>query len=277
MLGIIFSVITRALRFNRRRTFAISGIAISLATLYSILLYLNIVQTDFLILDTFATFLPIEQQNGPRIMFHSNATGVTKDAFPEAVVWIFYALYFLWFYLGFKSLRNVMAPEEPTPMRKPATYLYIRVGGLLVFVSAGMMLFFFIMIPLDTVAIGDALGAASDQQDKEAVVYGYMATSNARFSYFSDSLCNPDRISAEQVPPRDVDNLSAIDALVSSISSADVTQQDVIQMCQSREVVGSGIIFGFVNLSTWLFLVAIFMVCLVQPRKSAYWEYGAGG
>ena len=98
MLGIIFSFLAKAFRLNKGLTFAVSAIAISLATIYSILLYLNVATTDFLILDTFAKFLPIEQQFGPRIMFHSNATDVTKESFPQWVAAIFYALYFAWFY-----------------------------------------------------------------------------------------------------------------------------------------------------------------------------------
>src|SRR5207247_1877398 len=107
MLGIIFSFIAKMLNLDKTKTFYLAATAISLATCYSVLLYLDVVRTDFLILDSFARILPIEQQFGPRIMFHSNDSGVTRDIFPVAIVTIFYALYFVWFYLGFKSLRNI--------------------------------------------------------------------------------------------------------------------------------------------------------------------------
>lgn len=275
MLGIIFSFLTKVFRLDKSLTFAVSAVAISLATIYSILLYLNVATTDFLILDTFAKFLPIEQQFGPRIMFHSNATDVTKESFPQWVAANFYALYFAWFYLGFKSARNVIAPEEPTPSKNPETYLYLRIGGLLVFVSAGMMLFFFTMIPLDKVAIGDALGAKSDLQDKEAAVKGYMATSNARFARYSDLLCNPDKLGAERDPQLAVSRDSAIGILVNELPpGSGVEAKDVAQMCQGREALGANIVFIFVNLSTWLFLVGVFMVSAVHVKRSRFWRYG---
>ena len=115
MLGVVFSFFTKGFQFSKQVTFAISATAICLATLYSILLYLDWIHTDFLILDSFAKILPIEQQYGPRIMFHSNASEVTRDVFPVPVVVIFYALYFLWFYLGFKtvdkSLSHMSQPQ----------------------------------------------------------------------------------------------------------------------------------------------------------------------
>ncbi len=54
------------------------------------------------------------------------------------------------------------------------------------------------MIPLDVVAIGDALGGKSALQDKEVAIKGYMGRSDARFSHYSNALCNPNRIGAEQ-------------------------------------------------------------------------------
>jgi hypothetical protein len=278
MLGIIFSVLTRSLHLSSNLTFGISATAISLATLYSILLYLNIATTDFLILDAFAKFLPIEQQYGPRIMFHSNQTGVTEESFPEVVVGIFYALYFVWFYLGFRATRNVIAPHEPTPLKNGETQQYIRIGGLLVFVSAGMMLFFFTMIPLDKVVIGDALGAKSDMQDKEAVIKGYMATSSAKLSSFSDALCNPDKIGLEQRPPVIVSKDSAVNLLAGEVapSNPTVSAADIMAMCESREMIGANVVFFFVNLSTWMFLIGVFMVSSAHFKRSAFWQYGKG-
>lgn len=272
MLGLIFSFLTKGFKFHKNTTFAISAIAISLATTYSILLYLKVVPTDFLILDTFARFLPIEQQFGPRIMFHSNATDVTKELFPPGVVVLFYALYFVWFYLGFKSARNVIEPHEPTPSENPAAALYKRIGGLLIFISAGMMLFFFIMIPLDVVAIGDALGGKSALQDKEAAIKGYMGRSDALFSHYSNALCNPDKIGVEQDPPVLSDRDSNIINVANELGSS-VTKEDIRLMCQSRESVGENMIFVFVNISTWMFLVAIFMVTTPRINKDRFWDY----
>ena len=164
MLGLFFSFLTKSLKFSSKVTFIISAIVISLATAYSLLLYLKWVVTDFLILDNLAMIFPIEQQIGPRIMLHSNATDVTKDLFPDFVIVIFYALYFVWFYLGFKTVRQILEPHEPTPLGNPQVRKNLRISGLVVFVSAGMILFFMIMIPVDEVRIGDALGANSGME-----------------------------------------------------------------------------------------------------------------
>jgi hypothetical protein len=271
MLGLIFSFFTKKFNFTSKTTFAVSTLVISLATSYSILLYMKIVKTDFLILDTFSRILPIEQQFGPRIMFHSNATDVTKEIFPFPLVVIFYALYFLWFYLGFKTVRHIMEPNEPTPIENPTISFYINIGGLLVFVSAGMMLFFFIMIPLDRVLIGDALGARSSLQNKEAAFKGYMANSNAKFSHFSDNLCRPEKIEMEKDPPRLVDRDSAITLVVNELPT--VTKADLREMCQSRENLGNNIVFIFDNISTWMFLIAIFMVTTPRIQKNGFWDY----
>lgn len=295
MLGIVFSFVTQSFKFNKLQKFAIPAIAISLATSYSILLYLDIVHTDFLILDSFSKILPIEQQFGPRIMFHSNFSQVTSDIFPAAIVVVFYSLYFLWFYLGFKSFRNVTAPHEPTPKGSAMTASLMRIGGLLVFASAGMMLFFFIMIPLDKAAIGDALGAKAPEefQNKEAAVAGYMARSDSKFKSFSDSLCNPDKIGIESFPQARVDRDSGILVLLNELSgiqvggipspspsdatlgsNSGISIQDIRVMCDSREFIGSEILFVFVNISAWMFLIAFFMLSTQQIVRSSYWNYG---
>jgi hypothetical protein len=272
MLGVVFSFFTKGFQFSKQVTFAISATAISLATLYSILLYLDWIHTDFLILDSFAKILPIEQQFGPRIMFHSNASEVTKDIFPVPVVMIFYALYFLWFYLGFKTARQVIEPHEPTPSHNPQTKMYMRIAGLLVFVSAGMMLFFFTMIPLDEVAIGDSLGIKSSDSNHEAIVKSYMVGPNATFKQFSDILCNPDKLAFEANPQQIVPKNHNILLLASEIGS--VSSDDIGKMCQSREDVGENLIFVFVNLSTWMFLIAMFLVTMQSAPKHSFWEYG---
>lgn len=277
MLGVVFSFFTKGFQFSKQVTFAISGISISLATLYSILLYLDWVHTDFLILDSFTKILPIEQQFGPRIMFHSNASDVTKDLFPVPVVAIFYALYFLWFYLGFKTARQVIEPHEPTPSQNPQTKMYLRIAGLLVFVSAGMMLFFFTMIPLDEVVIGDSLGVNSGDFNKEAIVRSYMVGPNATFKQFSDKLCNPDKLASEEAKPQPniVPKDSNILILVNEIPN--ISSNDISKMCQSREDVGENLIFVFVNLSTWMFLIAMFLVTMQSTQKNRFWEYGETG
>lgn len=295
MLGIVFSFVIQTFKLNKGQKFVISAIAISLATSYSILLYLDIVHTDFLILDSFAKILPIEQQFGPRIMFHSNFSEVTSDAFPTTVVVVFYCLYFLWFYLGFKSFKNVTAPHEPTPRGSPTTASLMRIGGLLVFASAGMMLFFFIMIPLDKVVIGDALGAKAPQeiQNQEAAVEGYMGRLDAKFISFTDSLCNPDKVEIESFPQVRVERDSAIIILLNEMSGMQVggipssasptnsqastngiSIQDVRAMCDARELVGAEVLFIFVNISTWMFLIAFFMLSTPQVLRSKYWNYG---
>jgi hypothetical protein len=125
------------------------------------------------------------------------------------------------------------------------------------------------------VAIGDALGAKSDLQDKEAAVKGYMATSNAQFARYSDLLCNPDKLGAERDPQLAVSRDSAIGILVSDLPpGSGVEAKDVTQMCQSREAVGANTVFIFVNLSTWLFLVGVFMVSAVHVKRSRFWRYG---
>ena len=273
MLGVVFSFFTKGFQFSKQVTFAISATAICLATLYSILLYLDWIHTDFLILDSFAKILPIEQQYGPRIMFHSNASEVTRDVFPVPVVVIFYALYFLWFYLGFKTARQVIEPHEPTPTHNPQTRMYLRIAGLLVFVSAGMMLFFFTMIPLDEVAIGDSLGIKSTDSNKEAIVKSYMVGPNAIFTQFSDKLCNPGKLALEEAKPQQkVPKNYNIVLLVNKI--ANVSSDDISKMCQSREDIGENLIFVFVNLSTWMFLIAMFLVTMQSAQKHSFWEYG---
>lgn len=273
MLGLIFSVFTKKFNFTSKSTFAICSIVISLATSYSIMLYLKIVPTDFLVLDMFAKILPIEQQYGPRIMFHSNDTGVTKEFFPFLFVVIFYALYFLWFYLGYKSMRNILEPHEPTPSGNQETVTFIRVGGLLVFVSAGMMLFFFTMIPLDEVSIGDSFGAKSALVDQEATLKGYMARHDAKFSTFSDNLCHPEKIAVEAESPQVVTTRDSSFSIVIDEVSKSVTANDIEEMCQARETLGKNIIFLFVNLSTWMFLIGIFMVTTPRIIKNNLWDY----
>jgi len=205
-------------------------------------------------------------------MFHSNETGVTKDFFPIPLVIIFYALYFLWFYLGFKSARNVIEPDEPTPTGNPNTFLYIKIGGLLVFVSAGMMLFFFIMVPIDKVAIGDAFGAKSNQLDAEAATMGYMASPSAQFHSFSDNLCNPDKVGLEHDPPNIVSSNSGIELIHSQLPT--VSTSDLQKMCQARQIIGENILFIFVNISTWMFLIATFMLTTPLKKKAEYWNDG---
>jgi len=274
MLGLIFSFITRAFKFKTNTTKVICGIAISLATSYSILLYLKVVATDFLVLDLFAKILPIEQQVGPRIMFHSNASEVVKESFPIPIVIIFYALYFLWFYLGFQTARNVIQPPEPTPSGNPQTSMYIRIGGALVFVSAGMMLFFFTMIPLDEVIIGEAFGTRSSLEDKEIQVRANMVSLGPanKLSYFSDELCNPDKLEVEKDTKEFVDKDSNIELLANQIQTVSV--DEIKEMCQAREDVGQDLLFLFVNLSTWLFLVGIFMISRPLQSRNKYWDYG---
>jgi hypothetical protein len=274
MLGVVFSFFTKGFQFSKQVTFAISATSISLATLYSILLYLDWVHTDFLILDSFAKILPIEQQFGPRIMFHSNESHVTKDLFPIPVVVIFYALYFLWFYLGFRTARQIIEPHEPTPSQKPQTKMYLRIAGLLVFVSAGMMLFFFTMIPLDEVAIGDSLGMNSGDSNKEAIVRSYMVGPNAIFKQFSDKLCNPDKLALEEAKPQQ--NIVSKDSNILLLANGikNVSSNEITKMCQSREDVGENLIFVFVNLSTWMFLIAMFLVTMQSSQKHRFWEYG---
>jgi len=272
MLGLFFSFLTKGFNFSQRATFTISAIVITLATAYSILLYLKWVVTDFLILDNLALILPIEQQIGPRIMLHSNATDVTKDMFPDFVIVIFYVLYFVWFYLGFKTVRQVMESHEPTPLGNPQVRMNLRVTGLVVFVSAGMLLFFFTMIPIDEVKIGDALGANSGVVDKEAIVKSYMVGPNAKFMKFSDELCNPDRLKIEEDPPILIPKNSNILILASEISS--VSSDKISSMCQSREDVGKNFVFFGVNLATWMFLIAMFLVTKQSSQRHSFWKYG---
>jgi len=274
MLGLIFSFFTKGFKFKERTTLVICGIAITLATSYSILLYLKWVRTDFLILDMFAMILPIEQQVGPRIMFHSNVSDVLKETFPIPVVIIFYGLYFLWFYLGFRTARQVMQPSEPTPKGNPQTSMFIRIAGSLVLVSAGMMLFFFIMIPMDEVIIGEALGGHSSLQEQEIRLKSYMVGlgPDNKLSYFSDELCNPDRLRIEEDPQKFVEKNSNIELLANQVD--EISIQDINEMCQARETIGNNVIFFFVNLSAWMFLIAAFMISRPLQYRNKLFDYG---
>ncbi len=258
-LGLVFSIFTKKLNIGKKTTFIICTIAISLATLYSVLLYLNIVHSDFLILDNFAKFLPIEHQFGPRIMLHSNETQVTKDSFPQFIIIIFYALYFLWFYLGFKSASNVLSTGSKLNKNIEPVIPYIRIGGLFIFVIAGLMLLFFVMIPLDKVLIGDVLGAKSNQNQEE-VVKSYMKSPNAKFNHFSDQLCNPQKLGIEENPPMIVNKDTNIKILSNEISSISVN--DLRNMCDVRENLANSVIFFFIVVSTWIFLIGVYIITI---------------
>ena len=276
MVGILVSYFTFYFNFTTRITLIISSIVVTLTTVYSILLYLDWVHTDFLVLDTFAIFLPIEQQFGPRIMFHSNVTFVTKDSFPESIVIIFYALYFVWFYLGFKTARQIIMPREPTPTKNLEFKNYFRVIGLFVFLSAGLTLFFLVMIPLDEVRIGDSLGIASNTPYKEALVKAHLLKNNFNINEFSNKLCNPDKLHRELVMDQrlDFDSVSKYENIVKlSDAIPNVSKNELVDMCQAKKDAGENFIYVFVNISTWMFLISIFLITKDMKKRDYFWRY----
>ena len=99
-----------------------------------------------------------------------------------------------------------------------------------------------------------------------------MVGPNAIFTQFSDKLCNPDKLALEAKPQQKVPKNYNIMLLVNEIAS--VSSDDISKMCQSREDIGENLIFVFVNLSTWMFLIAMFLVTMQSAQKHSFWEYG---
>ena len=131
IVGAIFFILSDFFQWKPKVTIAVTGVAAVLATLYSVVLYLDWLPSDILILDNLFPLLRVLPQKGSEIMLHSNVTGATKDTFPVALAILFYLLYPLWVYLGFNITKNLKAPREPTPThRKPGRRRFARCSGL---------------------------------------------------------------------------------------------------------------------------------------------------
>ncbi len=136
-----------ASRFNwKTSTRLLVALAVSIpSTLYSVILYLDLIPTDIIILQTLKYIFPIVMQRGPEIMFHTNATHATKQMISPVLVGIFYVLYFVWFYVGYKSAENLTRSEGTA--RKTLFGVDLNVTGLYVFVLGCLLMLYGLVIP----------------------------------------------------------------------------------------------------------------------------------
>jgi hypothetical protein len=138
ILGMIVFALSNFFQWKSRITFIVGGIAAVLATLYSVILYLDWLPSDVIILDNLRWLVRVIPQKGSAIMLHANVTGIDKATFPVPLVVLFYALYPLWVYLGFNISKNLHAPREPTPTSMFGTRRFRTIG--LFMIEAGPLL-----------------------------------------------------------------------------------------------------------------------------------------
>ncbi len=148
-LGISVFSASSMFRWRPTTTTIISILVAVPSTLYSVVLYLDWLPTDFIILGTLRNIFPIVLQKGSEIMFHTNATRVTKDMISPVVVAVFYVLYFVWFYLGFRSAENLSFTRGlRTRTLKPTIVgLDTKIIGLVLVVLGGLLLLYGLVIP----------------------------------------------------------------------------------------------------------------------------------
>ena len=147
-LGILFFYISDFFRWSTKVTIVVTGTAAVLATLYSVILYLDWLASDIIILDNLFPLLRVIPQKGSEIMFHSNVTGIQKADFPVPLVILFYVLYSLWVYLGFNVAKNLKAPREPTPTSMFGTANF-RLIGILLFVAGALLGLYGLTMPTE--------------------------------------------------------------------------------------------------------------------------------
>ncbi len=148
IVGAIFFILSDFFQWKPKVTIAVTGVAAVLATLYSVVLYLDWLPSDILILDNLFPLLRVLPQKGSEIMLHSNVTGATKDTFPVALAILFYLLYPLWVYLGFNITKNLKAPREPTPTHRFGTANY-RLGGMGLFLLGELLTLYGLAMPTE--------------------------------------------------------------------------------------------------------------------------------
>ena len=147
-VGALFFFISNFFQWKPRVTLAVTAVAAVLATLYSVLLYLDLIGSDFLILDNLYPFIRVIPQKGSDIMLHANVTGASKATFPPALAALFYILYPVWVYIGFSTASNLQAPREPTPTHRFGTANW-RITGMLLFFLGSLLTLYGLAMPTE--------------------------------------------------------------------------------------------------------------------------------
>ena len=133
-----------------------------------------------------------------------------------------------------------------------------------------------VMIPLDEVRIGDSLGIASNTPYKEALVKAHLLKNNFNINEFSNKLCNPDKLHRELVMDQrlDFDSVSKYENIVKlSDAIPNVSKNELVDMCQAKKDAGENFIYVFVNISTWMFLISIFLITKDMKKRDYFWRY----
>ena len=72
----------------------------------------------------------------------------------------------------------------------------------------------------------------------------------------------------------DFDSVSKYENIVKlSDAIPNVSKNELVDMCQAKKDAGENFIYVFVNISTWMFLISIFLITKDMKKRDYFWRY----